>query len=96
MHGLTLFSEALVANPWLRKDPVWYDFMTSALPPSGPKKGQEAVKTPSEQMLQNILDRLPIPSTPLERIYELKEEINALEKQCMINFICLFFCFFVS
>lgn len=94
MHGLTLFAEALVANPWLRKDPTWLDFMSSALPPSGPKKGQESVKTPSEQMLQNILDRLPIPSTPLERIYELKDEITAIEKQCKSifqKFFCLYF-----
>jgi hypothetical protein len=79
---LTLFCEALVANPWLRRDPTWLDFMSSPAPPSVPKKNSDGVKVPSEQILQNILDRLPLPSNPLERTYEIKDELVSVEKQC--------------
>jgi hypothetical protein len=82
MQGLTLFCDALVANPWLRRDPTWLEFMSSPAPPTAPKKGQEQMKVPSEIILQNILDRLPIPSNSLERTYELKDELGATEKQC--------------
>lgn len=85
MQGLTLFCEALVANPWLRRDPTWLEFMSSPAPPTLPKKGQENIKVPSELILQNIMDRLPNPSNPLERTYELKEELNTMEKQSMIR-----------
>lgn len=65
--------------------------MASPTPPAGPRKGQENVKTPSEQMLQNILDRLPTPTTPLERIYELKEELAGIDKQCNYYFYSFLF-----
>ena len=35
-----------------------------------------------EDMLQAILDRLNMPSMPLERTYELKDELNVVDKQC--------------
>lgn len=89
MQGLTLFCEALVANPWLRRDPTWLEFMSSPAPPTAPKKGQELIKVPSEIVLQNILDRLPNPSNPLERSYEIKEEIIAMEKQCKLFYYFL-------
>jgi hypothetical protein len=56
--------------------------MSSPAPPSVPKKNSENVKVPSEQILQNLLDRLPLPSNALERTYEIKDELVSVEKQC--------------
>mmetsp|Transcript_602 Transcript_602/g.1010 ORF Transcript_602/g.1010 Transcript_602/m.1010 type:complete len:542 (+) Transcript_602:52-1677(+) len=75
MQGLTLFCESVVSNPWLRKDPAWIDFMSTNASKGDDKKDIE------EDMLQAILDRLNMPSMPLERTYELKDELNVVDKQ---------------
>lgn len=75
VQGLTLFCEAIVANPWLRSDVTWLQFMSS----SGMAGGAGSVNP--EEMLQNMLEVVPLPSLPLERIYEFKDELTSLDKQ---------------
>lgn len=68
-------------NPWLRCDKTWKDFMcsTSTIPVS------KVEDNPSfaEDMLFGMLDTLCVPSSPLERVCILKDELNHIEKQRM-------------
>lgn len=79
MQGLTLFCEAVVANPWLRQDKYWKDFMTSGSTVVSTQH-LESERNIAEEMLLNILDKLTIPVNPLERMVLMKEEIKAMEK----------------
>lgn len=82
MQGLTLFCEAIVSNPWLRSDVLWLQFMS----PNG--MAPEYVRGGPEEVLQKILDNVPLPSLPLERIYDFKDELKLIEKQRIPNFYC--------
>jgi hypothetical protein len=74
LQGLTLFCEAIVANPWLRNDAAWLQFMSST-------GFANQVGAGPEEMLQKMLETIPLPTLPLDRIYEFKEELNVIDKQ---------------
>lgn len=66
-----MFCEGIVANPFLRHDRAFKDFMD--MDPNG---GQNI----GEIMLGTSFARLPNPTNPLVRYMVLKEEIAAMEK----------------
>jgi hypothetical protein len=80
---LTLFCESIVANPWLRHDKAWKDFMSSS---TSSASSLESDRNISEEMLINMLDKLLLPADAFERVAILKDEVTAVEKQR--KFIC--------
>lgn len=71
-QGLTLFCEGIVANPFLRHDRAFKDFMDMG--------SQDGDRNVGEIMLGSCFARLPSPTNPLVRLMVLKEEVIAMEK----------------
>jgi hypothetical protein len=56
--------------------------MASSAAPVPPKRPQDAKKEASEILLQNMFDRMPSPSTPLERTADFRDEVTGVEQKC--------------